>query len=142
MVFDSTRAREQKTRNQILEKVKSDVGGHQNRIFELNGLSDTKSMITLVNSITSSFTASLDQYRSALKSVITTLSEDCSIPTLINSQINLSFFYWSIGMMEDALKEIEDLDSKITRIFGEAVSSQGQITNPIHILCLKPYIFR
>lgn len=57
------------------------------RIFELNGMSDMKAFGTLISAFTTNFTASLDTYSAALKSVATTLGEDCDITGLINNQV-------------------------------------------------------
>jgi hypothetical protein len=94
------------------------------RIFEVTGQSDTKSLNLLTSSAAGHFTSALDYYSNALNSVLLTLKDNSdqnehAISEIINTQFNLCFFYWSLGMSEVALSEMDSLNATITKLFEE-----------------------
>ncbi|CAD5206267.1 unnamed protein product [Bursaphelenchus okinawaensis] len=119
IVFDSTRAKENKSRGHIMEKLKNDVQNHLNKIFEINinkpGFS---------GAVLSTFTASLDKYSNNINSAVLTKRSEhdesgFSLISLINLEFNYCVFYWSLGLLESALEAMEEMVKMVNALLNE-----------------------
>ncbi|KAI6178741.1 Inositol-1-monophosphatase [Aphelenchoides besseyi] len=126
IVFDSSKAKETKSRGHITEKIKYDVGGGQNRILEVNNPNDKRAFNILINTAITHFTSSLDFYSNALNSVLLTLKDNAeqnqfAITEIINTEFKLCLLYWTLGMEENALNEMDQLAETLNLLLREAI---------------------
>ncbi|KAI6203460.1 Inositol monophosphatase family-containing protein [Aphelenchoides besseyi] len=142
IVFDSSKAKETKSRGHITEKIKYDVGGGQNRILEVNNPNDKRAINILINTAITHFTSSLDFYSNALNSVLLTLKDNAEqnqfvITEIINTEFKLCLLYWTLGMEENALNEMDQLAETLNLLLHDALRKGKQPKWLEHVQSVK-----
>uniref|UniRef100_A0A914KVU2 TRAPPC10/Trs130 N-terminal domain-containing protein n=1 Tax=Meloidogyne incognita TaxID=6306 RepID=A0A914KVU2_MELIC len=127
IIFDSSRVKDKKNRSQINDKLKNDFAKFQNRIFESNEFSSEKSKSTLTSLIQNNLFSSFDNYSNNLINRLRKLKEIINednfvLSNFINEQFRLCLFYWSLGLFEQALIELDSL----TSFFADSIRALAQ----------------
>ncbi|CAD5208889.1 unnamed protein product [Bursaphelenchus xylophilus] len=122
IVFDSTKAKENKSRGHIMEKLKSDVQNHSNKILEIN-----VNKPAFCGAVLSTFTSALDKYSNNLSAITLTKRDehdepDFSVVSLINLEFSYCTFYWSLGLLESALEVMEEMVKVLNALLDESSS--------------------
>ncbi|VDK85828.1 unnamed protein product [Litomosoides sigmodontis] len=118
IVLDSLKAREQKNRGAVIERIKSDFAKFTNRIVEIY---DPLNMTALRNSMQLYLLNSLDQYVTHEESNLASRNDQYSDPdfdfiAFCRDQMSLSRLYQSLGMYEQILALFDELDATLSLI--------------------------
>uniref|UniRef100_A0A0R3RIZ3 Trafficking protein particle complex subunit 10 n=1 Tax=Elaeophora elaphi TaxID=1147741 RepID=A0A0R3RIZ3_9BILA len=128
IVFDSLKAREQKNRGALIERIKSDFAKFTNRIIEIY---DPSNIVALQNSMQSHLLNSLEHYVTHEESSLSNRNDQYSdanfdFITFCRDQMSLSRLYQSLGMFEQVLALFDELDATLSLIALHH-SSEGPI---------------
>ncbi|KAH7728646.1 Protein Y71G12A.2 b [Aphelenchoides avenae] len=126
IIFDSSRAKEKKNRGHLLEKIKSDFARFLHRVHEIT---DSGERSTVHNAFLPNFAAALDSYAAGATSAILKLKDaadsDAFVPAnLVNQWLNLSYFYWSLELLEHVLSELDEMEAFISEAISEHASKE------------------
>ncbi|CEF65617.1 TRAPP II complex, TRAPPC10 family-containing protein [Strongyloides ratti] len=110
IVFDSKNAREKKNRGQVMERIKSDFSSYFSRVIEVY---DRASLSVLESTITASILISIETYASMLESFLLYEKQhftntNFNLLAYSNGFFILMHFYWSIGLLETVLSQLDD----------------------------------
>ncbi|KAI1731178.1 trafficking protein particle complex subunit 10, TRAPPC10 domain-containing protein [Ditylenchus destructor] len=141
IVFDSSRAKDKKVRSSISEKIRSDFARFLPKLLEINDttMSDKSAFNSLIRS---TFLSSLDFYSEYLSKCIQKTkespnSDDFHPSLLINQQFKLCRFYWNLGLLENSLRELDDLDAFLSGLIWDSSSNTKTSSEPNQPLWLK-----
>ncbi|KAL3997638.1 Trafficking protein particle complex subunit 10 TRAPPC10 family protein [Acanthocheilonema viteae] len=118
IVFDSLKAREQKNRGALIERIKSDFAKFTNRIVEIYDLSNIAALQT---NIQSHLLNSLERYVTHEENSLADRNDQYSdsnfdFITFCRDQMSLSRLYQSLGMYEQVLALFDELDATLSLI--------------------------
>uniref|UniRef100_A0A0K0F920 Trafficking protein particle complex subunit 10 (inferred by orthology to a human protein) n=1 Tax=Strongyloides venezuelensis TaxID=75913 RepID=A0A0K0F920_STRVS len=110
IVFDSKNAREKKSRGQVMERIKSDFSSYFSRVIEVY---DRASLSVLESTITASILVSIETYATMLESFLFYEKQHFTntkfnLIAYSNGFFILMHFYWSIGLLETVLSQLDD----------------------------------
>ncbi|VIO95233.1 Uncharacterized protein BM_BM7049 [Brugia malayi] len=118
IVFDSMKAREQKNRGALMERIKSDFSKFTNRIVEIY---DPSNIVPLQTSMQLHLLNSLEFYVTNIESSLSSRNNQYSdsnfdFITFCRDQMSLSRLYQSLGMFEQVLALFDELDATLSLI--------------------------
>ncbi|VDO28993.1 unnamed protein product [Brugia timori] len=118
IVFDSMKAREQKNRGALMERIKSDFSKFTNRIVEIY---DPSNIVPLQSSMQLHLLNSLEFYVTNIESSLSSRNNQYSdsnfdFITFCRDQMSLSRLYQSLGMFEQVLALFDELDATLSLI--------------------------
>ncbi|EFO28054.2 hypothetical protein LOAG_00426 [Loa loa] len=118
IVFDSLKAREQKNRGALIERIKSDFAKFTNRIVEIY---DPSNIAALQSSMQLHLLNSLDHYVTHEENNLSNRNDqysdsDFDFITFCRDQMRLSRLYQSLGMFEQILALFDELDAMLSLI--------------------------
>ncbi|EJW78816.1 hypothetical protein WUBG_10276, partial [Wuchereria bancrofti] len=126
IVFDSLKAREQKNRGALMERIKSDFAKFTNRIVEIY---DPSNIVALQSSMQLHLLNSLEYYVTYVESSLSNRNDQYSnsnfdFITFCRDQMSLSRLYQSLGMFEQVLALFDELDATLS-VIAFHYSSEG-----------------
>ncbi|MFH4974904.1 hypothetical protein AB6A40_001613 [Gnathostoma spinigerum] len=130
IIYDSSKARDRKNRGAVLERIKNDFPKFMDRIFEIyeGSLQTGHALELLVQSkllnAVDSFVSYQEVQLSAKKEHFK--DEDFDFIAYCTMQMNLSWLYHSLGILEHVLAKFDELDALLSLIVSH-FSSTGNI---------------
>uniref|UniRef100_A0A0K0EEN5 TPR_REGION domain-containing protein n=1 Tax=Strongyloides stercoralis TaxID=6248 RepID=A0A0K0EEN5_STRER len=121
-------AREKKNRGQVMERIKSDFSSYFSRVIEVY---DKASLSVLESTITASILVSIETYASMLESFLLFEKQhftntNFNLLAYSNGFFILMHFYWSIGLLETVLSQLDDQKLFLDDIV-ESYSKSGNV---------------
>uniref|UniRef100_A0A1I8ATF2 Foie-gras_1 domain-containing protein n=1 Tax=Steinernema glaseri TaxID=37863 RepID=A0A1I8ATF2_9BILA len=117
IVFDSTKSKENKTRGQVLERIKSDFSKYINRLIEIYDGSPA-SMSSLLASVQANVQTSIDCFATHQEAVLLThrnryRNPNWSLVDYLNQNFMILRFYERLDILEHVLEHLDDLSNLI-----------------------------
>ncbi|KAK0427663.1 hypothetical protein QR680_010351 [Steinernema hermaphroditum] len=142
IVFDSTRSKENKTRGQVLERIKSDFSKHINRLIEIYDGSGA-SMSSLLAAVLANVQTSIDCFATHQEAVLLTHRNRYRNPTwslvdYLNQHFMILRFYERLNILEHVLEQLDDL-SKLVDMWLNLTLSGGKRPFWLESLAADPF---
>ncbi|CAI4227644.1 unnamed protein product [Auanema sp. JU1783] len=121
IVIDSTRAKEKKSRNSLMEKLKSDFSKHTSRLIEVSESVEHGSFIALAQAVQTALLSHLDLVVNSWEIEMGKSKDSChekswDLQKFFVSTTEHARFFWSLGALEHALTIYDDLDRFLSTI--------------------------
>eukprot|EP00081_Caenorhabditis_elegans_P012245 NP_490915.4 TRansport Protein Particle [Caenorhabditis elegans] len=131
IVINTNRAKDRKTKNSIVEKIKSDFAKYPNRLFDLPDTSDQAAFVTVVQGIQQflfqHLTLVMEIWDKSLKNQYERKKQHTWEPfAYFSSMTEYARLYWSFGAIEYAMSIFDDLE----KLLHEFVLRSGEPESP------------